>query len=88
VTGGTNADGLGTPCEEERSHQDDSHMASIKEHRRVARCECGALLVGDSEQELYEAAQLHLARHHPQLLGALGPDVVTQMAENVGGGGA
>jgi hypothetical protein len=44
--------------------------------------------VGDSEQELYEAAQLHLARHHPQLLGALGPDVVMQMAENVGGGGA
>jgi hypothetical protein len=63
-------------------------MASITEPRRVARCECGALLVGDSEQELYEAAQLHLARHHPQLLGALGPDVVTQMAENVGGGGA
>jgi hypothetical protein len=63
-------------------------MAAIPEHRRVAHCECGALLVGDSEKELYEAAQLHLARHHPQLLGALGLDVVAQMAENVGGSGA
>jgi hypothetical protein len=41
--------------------------------------------VGGSEQELYEAAQLHLAKHHPQLLGALGLDVVQQMAEDVGG---
>jgi hypothetical protein len=61
-------------------------MSSVKEHQRVARCECGALLAGDSEEELYEAAQLHLARHHPQLLGALGLEVVAQMAENVGGG--
>ena len=85
MTGGSNADALGNRREEEQSHQD-GNMASITEHRRVARCECGALLVGDSEQELYEAAQLHLARHHPQLLGALGLDVVAQMAENVGGG--
>jgi hypothetical protein len=62
-------------------------MASATEHRRVAHCECGALLVGDSEQELYEAAQLHLARRHPQLLGALGLEVVAQMAESVGGVG-
>jgi hypothetical protein len=26
----------------------------------------------------------HLAHHHPQLLGALEPDVVFQMAEDVG----
>jgi hypothetical protein len=88
VTGGSNANGLGITREEQHSRQDAGNMASITEHRRVARCECGALLVGDSEQELYEAAQLHLARHHPQLLGALELDVVTQMAENVGGGGA
>jgi hypothetical protein len=87
VTGGSNANGLGSAREEEPSHPDDENMASVTEHRRVARCECGALLVGDTEQELYEAAQLHLARHHPQLLGALGLEVVNQMAENVGGGG-
>jgi hypothetical protein len=88
VTGGSNANAFGNEREEQQSHQDDGNMASITEHRRVARCECGALLVGDSEQELYEAAELHLARHHPQLLGALELDVVSQMAENVGGGGA
>jgi hypothetical protein len=56
-----------------------------KSHGRIAYCECGAQLVGDSEQELFEAAQRHLAHHHPQLLGALGLDVVHQMAENVRG---
>jgi hypothetical protein len=88
VTGGNDANGLGNAREEESSHSDNSNMASVAEHRRVARCECGALLVGDSKQELYEAAQLHLARHHPQLLGALGLEVVAQMAEDVGGGDA
>jgi hypothetical protein len=53
--------------------------------RRVAYCECGAVLVGDSEDGLYEAAQRHLAQHHPQLLGAMGLDVVLQMAEDIGG---
>jgi hypothetical protein len=57
-------------------------MTPINEgHRRIAYCECGAQLKGDSEHELFEAAQQHLAHHHPQLLGALGPDVVLQMAE-------
>jgi hypothetical protein len=54
-------------------------------NRRVAHCECGAVLVGDSEDGLYDAAQRHLAQHHPQLLGAMGLDVVAQMAEDVGG---
>jgi hypothetical protein len=88
VTGGSKTNALGNGREEQKSRQDDGNIVSITENRRVARCECGALLVGDSEKELYEAAQLHLASHHPQLLGALGLDVVTQMAENVGGGGA
>jgi hypothetical protein len=48
---------------------------------RIAYCECGAQLAGDSEQELFDAAQQHLAHHHPQLLGALELDVVAQMAE-------
>ena len=54
-------------------------------HRRIAHCECGALLAGDDEHELFLAAQRHLAHHHPQLLGALGPRMVSQMAEDVGG---
>jgi len=52
--------------------------------RRIANCECGAHLVGASDIELFDAMQQHLAHHHPQLLGALEPDLVWQMAENVG----
>jgi hypothetical protein len=51
------------------------------QHSRIAYCECGAQLQGDSELELFDAAQAHLAHHHPELLGAVGLDVVTQMAE-------
>jgi hypothetical protein len=54
-------------------------------HKRIAYCECGAQLAGDDERELYVAAQRHLAHHHPQLLGAMGPRTVSQMAEDVGG---
>jgi hypothetical protein len=61
-------------------------MTAITEgHRRVAYCECGAQLAGGSAEELFDAAQRHLAHHHPQLLGALGLDLVAQMAEDVGG---
>jgi hypothetical protein len=52
-----------------------------REHSRIAYCECGAQLQGGSQQELFDAAQAHLAHHHPELLGAVGLDVVTQMAE-------
>jgi hypothetical protein len=58
---------------------------TIEGNRRIAYCECGAQLAGDSEEELFEAAQRHLARYHPQLLGVLGPELLEQMAENVGG---
>jgi hypothetical protein len=54
-------------------------------HKRIAYCECGAQLAGGDEQELFAAFQRHLAHHHPQLLGALGPRMVSQMAEDVGG---
>ncbi len=61
-------------------------MTTIKSgHRRIAYCECGAQLAGNSEEELFDAAQRHIAHHHPQLLGALGQDLVLQMAEDVGG---
>jgi len=61
-------------------------VAAIEhEHRRKAFCECGAQLGGETEEELFDAAQRHLARHHPQLLGALELETVQQMAEAVGG---
>jgi hypothetical protein len=61
-------------------------LTTIKNRRRrVANCECGAQLAGNSQEQLFEAVQRHLAHHHPQLLGALGLDLVQQMAENIGG---
>ncbi len=54
-------------------------------HRRIAFCECGAQLAGDTQEELFAAAQRHLAHHHPQLLGAMELETVQQMAEDVGG---
>ena len=60
-------------------------LTRVNGNLRIVRCECGATLEGDSEEGLYEAVQLHLAQHHPQLLGAMGPDVVLQMAEDIGG---
>jgi hypothetical protein len=55
-----------------------------KGQRRIAHCECGARLAGGTDEELFEAVERHLAHHHPQLLGALEPEVVFQMAEDVG----
>ena len=61
-------------------------MTTIDEEpSRIAYCECGAQLAGRSEDELFEAAQAHLAHHHPQLLGAIGLDVVSHMAEELPG---
>ena len=50
------------------------------EHRRTAQCECGAQFAGNSRRELYEAAQSHIAHHHPELLGAVGADLVNEMS--------
>ena len=85
-TGASPTEALGGALGVPASRNDQGQMTKItKRHRRIAHCECGARLAGDSEQELFDAAQRHLAHHHPQLLGALGPDVVIQMAEDVGG---
>jgi hypothetical protein len=85
-TGVTQTDALGGAHEEKLSRIDQGQTPKSKNnHRRVAFCECGAQLAGDSEQELFDAAQRHLAQHHPQLLGALELGTVQQMAEDVGG---
>jgi hypothetical protein len=53
----------------------------IKGPDRVAYCECGAQFAAGTEAQLFEAAQAHLAQHHPELMGAFELEVVTQMAE-------
>jgi hypothetical protein len=76
----------GAQPEVPQSRTDDGHTTTVSGgHRRIAYCECGAQLAGESEQELFESVQRHLAHHHPQLLGALELDTVHQMAEDVGG---
>jgi hypothetical protein len=85
-TGVSQTDAIGGAHEVEPSHLGNGHMTTVQNrHRRIAFCECGAQLAGDSEQELFDAAQRHLAHHHPQLLGALELETVHQMAEDVGG---
>jgi hypothetical protein len=37
--------------------------------------------VGATQAELFDAAQAHLAHHHPELLGAVEARTVAQMAE-------
>jgi hypothetical protein len=75
----------GAQQEVTQGRTDDGRTAVNGGQKRIAYCECGAQLAGDDERELYSAAQRHLAHHHPQLLGAMGPGTVSQMAEDVGG---
>jgi hypothetical protein len=85
-TGGSKSDVLGGARDVKLGRNERVTMTTINEgHRRVAYCECGAQLAGGSQQELFDAAQRHLAHHHPQLLGALGLEMVQHMAEDVGG---
>ena len=85
-TGVSQTDALGGAHEVELTDEDHGQMTAIKNsHRRIAFCECGAQLAGDSELELFASVQRHLAHHHPQLLGALELETVNQMAEDVGG---
>ena len=41
---------------------------STGEQQRVAYCQCGTRLAGDSEGELFQAAERHIAERHPSLI--------------------
>jgi hypothetical protein len=43
-----------------------------EEHSRIAYCECGAQLQGESEGQLFDAAQVHLAITIPSSWGRWG----------------
>jgi len=75
---------LGGALEEELIARPGSMTLVNEGPRRIAYCECGAQLVGESDLALFDAMQRHLAHNHPQLLGALEPELVGQMAEDVG----
>jgi len=85
-TGVSHTGAFGGAGEVEQNDSDQRQMTQIaNKHRRTAFCECGAHLAGDSEQELFDSVQQHLAHHHPQLLGAVELEMVHQMAEDAGG---
>jgi hypothetical protein len=84
-TGVTPNDTLGGAQQTTGEGQDGEGHTAQEGRRRIAYCECGAQLVGDSRLALFRAAESHVAHHHPELVGALELDVVMQMAEDVGG---
>jgi hypothetical protein len=45
--------------------------------RRIAYCKCGARLAANSDRALREAAQQHVALHHPDFL--RGPSAVRDL---------
>jgi hypothetical protein len=65
--------------------EEDRPLGAAKPHRRVAYCDCGARLAGDSEQALFEAAERHVARQHPELMTAVGRESVGAPEAGVGG---
>ena len=83
-TGVTDTSALGGAHDIGASRDDRGHVV-VEGHRQIAFCECGAQLAGGSRLELFQAAERHVAHHHPELVGALELDMVVQMAENVGG---
>jgi hypothetical protein len=48
------------------------------------RCECGAMISADSEQDLIRLARLHFGEFHPDLGGSVPADVILAMAEQKG----
>jgi hypothetical protein len=43
-------------------------IASTGQRQLIAYCECGTRLAGGSLRELFDAADRHIARHHPHWL--------------------
>lgn len=86
-TGVTPTEALGRDhgVQQSRNETSDLIMTNDNGKPRIAYCECGAQLAGNSERELFDAVQRHLAHHHPRLLGALGVETVHQMAEALQG---
>ena len=49
-------------------------MTTTETASRVAYCECGTGLHGDSDEALLKAAERHIALDHGRLLHGAGPD--------------
>jgi hypothetical protein len=48
---------------------------------RIVNCECGEVVRGESDDELVENVEAHVARNHPELAGAMSRDDILAMSE-------
>ena len=48
---------------------------------KLINCECGEVVRGESDEELLTAAQAHIDRDHPELVGKISRDDLLAMAE-------
>jgi hypothetical protein len=48
------------------------------------RCECGAMISADNEQDLIQLARLHFGEFHPDVGGRVPADIILAMAEQKG----
>jgi hypothetical protein len=60
-------------------------IVSTGKRERIAYCECGVRLAGVTAQELFDAAERHVARHHPQWLPARKTSSLSHLVPDVGG---
>lgn len=48
---------------------------------KLINCECGAVVRGETDDELVANAEAHIGRHHPDLAGKLSREDILGMSE-------
>lgn len=48
---------------------------------KLINCECGQVVRGETDDELVAAAEAHIERDHPELVGRMSRDDILGMAE-------
>ena len=48
---------------------------------RLINCECGAVVRGQTDDELVASAEAHMKEHHPELVGKLSREDILGMSE-------
>jgi predicted small metal-binding protein len=48
---------------------------------KVVNCECGLIVRGEDDEELFEKVQSHISDHHPDLVGTVTREDLLSMAE-------
>jgi hypothetical protein len=49
---------------------------------KTIRCVCGSVVRGETDDELWESAQAHLATDHPDLVGKVSREDILAQAED------